>query len=58
MVFLLKWLKVWSHPELKGLKTKKIYEIGLIDDTLVEAAEVVELAEVVDEELVTTGCCF
>jgi hypothetical protein len=24
--------KVWSHPELKG-KSKKIYEIDLIDDT-------------------------
>jgi hypothetical protein len=50
--------KVWSHPELKGLKTKKIYEIDLIDDTLVEevaeVAELAELAEVVDEELVTT----
>jgi hypothetical protein len=48
--------KVWSHPELKGLKTKKVYELDLIDDTVVadfpEVAEVVD--EQVDEEVVTT----
>jgi hypothetical protein len=44
--------KVWSHPELKGLKTKKVYELDLIDDTVV--ADFPEIAEVVDEEVVTT----
>lgn len=37
--------KVWSHPELKGLKTKKIFALELIDDTKEVSQEAVQAEE-------------
>jgi hypothetical protein len=36
--------KVWSLPELKGLKTKKIYDLEVIND-IEEAGEAVQVVE-------------
>lgn len=33
--------KVWSHPALKGLKTKKIYNVELVDDRVLAEEAVV-----------------
>jgi len=55
--------QVWSHPALKGLKTKRVFELELVDDReVVETATqaviaeeaVLAMTEVVAEDVVTT----
>lgn len=49
--------KVWSNPALKGLKTKKIYNVELVDDRVLAEEAVVAndavaaMAEVTAEEV-------